>query len=655
VSTSINTESAALIRDLSDQNFAAKYDCSRLDATVLASRFRYIVQHMCTGLLEQAFSPILRDWYDFAGCVTGPRELDYAMPAVSNSLMLFLGTMAEATRNTVEEYGPDKLQRGDVLIGNDPYRVGTHPNDVCFIRPIFADSDTPVCFLTLRVHVMDVGGVVPAGFSGTKRNVFENGIVLSPRLLYRNDEPVLETWNLFFDNTRFADVLIADITGAFSSLRLGERLLEKTIRRYGVDAVHGTMRYACDASAETMFAAIAELPDGVYEGEDGIDADAVDSDEEYRVRVKVIVRGGRIELDFSGTSRQARTSVNSSWLDTKTAVSIALMYLFSSDVPFTSGALREVDIVLPDGTFISALPPDGPVFVFFDAEVVTVSAIFRALADALGPRAVGGDFGSLSLHNANGLTEDGTPWVSIAQLGGEHGPWAGTAVGDGDSYTVFYPANNMDPATEAIEADTPVVVLRKEYATDTAGPGLHRGGAAVAHDTLYLTDGEHFSMPMHFRTPSGFGVYGGDDGGIGGVWMWQRNGVDEAMRTAPSMEGSVYADSSPIAGTMDPQTLAPAKDGVYHWYAAEPLRHTRPAAIFRYITNGGGGWGDPLDRAPGDVLDDVRDEYVSIAGARADYGVVVSGDPHADPEGLALDLEATEALRREVRGARADG
>jgi N-methylhydantoinase B len=116
--------------------------------------------------------------------------------------------------------------------------------------------------------------------------------------------------------------------------------------------------------------------------------------------------------------------------------------------------------------------------------------VFRALATALGERAVGGDCGSLSIHNANGVHPDGTPWVTTAQCGGEHGPWGATRHGDADSYSVFYLANNLDPATEAIETDVPVVVLRKEYVTDSAGAGTHRGGAAVLKDTLWLSDAD---------------------------------------------------------------------------------------------------------------------------------------------------------------------
>jgi len=156
---------------------------------------------MCSGLLSQAFSIILRDWYDFAATISGSPAQNYPMAAVSNSLVLFLGTMTDAIRNVVEEYGPDQLKPGDVLMCNDPYRVGTHVNDICFIRPVFHQGQL-VGFVNLQAHMLDMGGVVPAGFSGTKRNVYENGLVINPMLLYSEDKPVRASYSLIFDNAR---------------------------------------------------------------------------------------------------------------------------------------------------------------------------------------------------------------------------------------------------------------------------------------------------------------------------------------------------------------------------------------------------------------------------------------------------------------------
>lgn len=645
----LESQGAAAIRELSEEEFLDRYQCDRFTATVLGSRYRYIVQHMCTGLLNNAFSVILRDWYDFAATIAGPRSMEYAMPAMSNSLVLFLGTMTDAVRTAVEEYGPDKLEQGDILIVNDPYRIGTHVNDTLFLRPVFHEGEA-VAYVNLQAHMLDMGGVVPGGFAGTKRNVYETGLVISPQLLYKGDQPVDSAWNLIFDNARYGALLQPDIKTICENLRLGERQLLETIERYGRASVLGAMRYACDVSAATMREAVsAALPDGVYEAEDQLDADGIDDSEDYTLRVKVTKRDHRIEVDLSGTSRQARTCINAGWLDTKTAVGVAFKFLFDPRSPFTSAAYRDIDIVLPEGTIAHALPPDGAIFLYWEASLTLLNAIFRALSEPLGEQAVGGDFGSLSIHNANGVLEDGTPWVSVSQCGGEHGPWGATKEGDADSYQVFYLANNLDPATESIEADIPAVILRKEYAPDTGGAGENRGGAGVLKDTMFVREAEHYSMPLHFKRPSGTGVNGGEYGAAGGTWVIEPEQFDLGVeRTLPANGSESTRDAIPVAGVLNPETKQPDPDGEYYYFARVPVWQTKPNTIFRYLTNGGGGFGRPLERDPQRVLTDVRDGYVTIQGAARDYGVVVLGDPDRDPEGLEIDGSATERLRSQA-------
>src|SRR3954468_5463175 len=187
-------ENVARLRELSDDEFRAAYSCDRFTATVIINRLRYVMEHMSTGLFREAFSPILRDWYDFACTLSGPPERNYPMAVVSNSLMVFLGTMADAVRNTVEEFGPENLSPGDVLICNDPYRAGSHVNDVLFVRPVFHDGEI-VSFVNIRAHQLDMGGIVPGGFSGTKANIYENGLVIAPTLLYHEDRVVRSTFS----------------------------------------------------------------------------------------------------------------------------------------------------------------------------------------------------------------------------------------------------------------------------------------------------------------------------------------------------------------------------------------------------------------------------------------------------------------------------
>lgn len=639
------TDTPVRIRDLSDDRFHEIYGCDRFTASVIVNRLKYAVGHMSTAFLREAFSPIIRDWYDFACTISGPPAQDYRMAVVSNSLTPFLGTMPDAGRNAIEEFGPENLSPGDVLICNDPYRGGTHVNDVLFTRPVFVDGEI-VSFVNMRAHQLDMGGTVPGGFSATKMNVFENGLVIPPTLMWSKDEPVRSTFSLIFDNTRWGAMLLPDFKSMHQQLRLGERLIRENIETYGLAAYLGTLAYACDTSAEQMRAAIASIPDGDYTGQASVDADGLDDTVDYTVHVTLRKRGPYLEADLSGTSAQARTCINCGVLDAKTALGVALTMLLDPEIPFTSGTWRTIDLVAPPGTFLTAMPPEGAPMMFWESSGALIAAIFNALNPILGVNGVGGDYGSTNTHNANGLRPDGTPWTSATQCGGEHGPWGATKEADGDSYTVLFNLNNLDPATETIEHDSPVVMLRKEHAIDTGGAGQHRGGAANLKDTLWLTDADHYLSPFRTKEPSGVGANGGQAGPTGAIWIFPpRNGSGGPaglIGTAPE----VYADSTPVAGVLDARTKAlDPVDGSYHYFAAEKTWKTKAGSVLRCLTNGGGGWGSPFDRDPEKVLRDVRDEYVSVQGAARDYGVVVVGDPHHDPEGLRIDEAATARLR----------
>ena len=130
----------------------------------------------------------------------------------------------------------------------------------------------------------------------------------------------------------------------------------------------------------------------------------------------------------------------------------------------------------------------------------------------------------------------------------------------------------------------------------------------------------------------------------GGVWIWQPDGETPA---SPTTGEDAYADSVPLAGLLNPETNAPDPSGEFLYPYRQSSWHTDPLTVLRYINRGGGGWGDPLTREPERVLIDVRDGYVTVAGAARDYGVVVVGDPDLDPEGLVVDEAATARLRTE--------
>ena len=554
----LTTPETRQLRDLSSKDFETQYGCDRLTATILSSRFQYVIEHICGRLLATAFSPVIRDFYDFSAALVGPPDLNYQTPAVAKSMALFFGSIRDAVANTVDEFGPANLCEGDVLISNDPYRSGTHVNDVCFIRPVFSDG-TLVNLLTIRAHMMDMGGIVPGGFTGTKKNVYETGLVIPPTLLYRDNRPVKSTLSLIFDNTRFGELLVLDFESIRQALSLGEGLLHETVRRHGASAVSSTIRYACDVSAETMSEALRLFPDGVYEGEDFIDCDAVDATVMYRVAVRVTKVGARAEVDLAGSSRQARTCINGAWPDVKSAVAIALKFLLDPMSPFTSAVTRPIDIVAPPGTVMTAMPPDGAVMLYWEALVPTVAAVCRALKFGIGREGVRRHRPCAHHAALHRRTTGRNAMVQRLQpergMGRDEGRRCRQrpkgARGQLHGHADRVPRTG-DSRPRYAEGDVP----------DSGGPGRYRGGAGSATDSFFLEPSESHVSSNHTRSAPGDGAFGGRSGSSDGVWVWEPQGDDTTPRYL-SLEDSSYAN--PIAvgrtpwatGSLRPRRPAP--------------------------------------------------------------------------------------------------
>jgi N-methylhydantoinase B len=644
--TTTEIPSTLRLRDLSTEQFTARYGCDQFTAAVLSNRYRYVVDNMVTNIQRIAFSPIVQIG-DLAATLCGPPELGYAMPAVSATLPYFVGSQPDGVRISFEEYGIENLAPGDIMIFNDPYRQGTHLNDTSFIRPMFHEGRL-IGALALRCHLLDMGGVTTGGFDTTKPSLFHDGLVFPPMLAFRDDKPVKPVLRLFFDNTRFPQVIVPDIMAIAATLRMGEARLRDSIDRYGIDAFLGSITYACDASAEAMREALVGVPDGSYVGTEILDTDSLPDSDPYLVKVTITKKGGRAEFDFSGSSLPARSALNSAWPDTKTAVTLALTCLIAPEARFTSASLRDVDLVVPPDCIINPHPPHSTNY-YFELQQTMMMAVYAALNPVLGPDAVPHD-SAMNGHTANGVL-DGQEWWS-GRSTGSHSPWGGSREGDGDTQQANIFLNMPVTGIEDDETTSPFVSLSLDLIPDSAGPGRFRGGVARYIDSWWNRPANHNSTHFHTRQPiAGGGVYGGRAGLLGGCWLWDADRVviDPSEGLPMSLDGEFYRSSTPLYGRFDPTTNELDPEGEYVWAG---VTSAGVGTVVRSVSNGAGGWGDPLDRDPRAVLIDVRDEYVTVDGARRDYGVVVMGDPQNDPEGLVLDLEATEQLRRSIRSKR---
>ncbi len=639
-----------MLRDLDSAAFLARYDCDRFTATVLRNRFRYITAHMANQVRTHAFSPVIRDASDLCTMISGPVELGFPMVSVSETMPLFYGSIPDAVKLVIDEYGIDQLVPGDVIIVNDYYRVGTHLNDVCLIRPVFMDGAI-VAAVTVRAHFLDMGGIVMGGFEATKRNIWEDGLRIPPMLICHASEPVKATLSLLYANTRLPQLCVPDLITEMKALEMAEANLIETIERYGHAAYTGAVRYACDASAEAMAEGLRTIPDGVYEGEGHIDGDGFTGSPEYAIRVKITKIGDRAEVDLHGTSGPSPSAVNGAWPDIKTGIAYALKSVLDPHTPVTSGTLRNVDIVVPPNIICNANPP-AACQLYFILVYAMIHAVYDALNLVLGARAIGIGY-ITGTPNAIGRRPDGIDGLIGGAGPSIIGAWGATRHGDADSSQQSVLGNLIGAGVELYERESPVLWVSSDYVPDSGGAGEHRGGAAILYDIMYRVPAEHrMQLLFHARRPAaGGGVMGGKPGPTTTAWLFDGDMTEGGTRLPEwpmTLHDPLYRNAIPYGGMVNPATHEIDPEGELVVFSS--AKSLQAGAVARVLNAGGGGWGSPWKRDPALVLRDVRDAYVSVEGARRDYGVVLTGNPDR-PELLAIDQAKTAACRKSNRVA----
>ena len=481
-----------------------------------------------------------------------------------------------------------------MLIVNDYYRVGTHLNDACLMRPIFRDGQI-VAVVTIRAHFLDMGGIALGGFEVTKKNTWEDGLRIPPMLVVSKGKPVTSVLKLLYDNTRLGFLCVPDIMTEIKALELGASLLEETIDRYGVAAYTGAVRYACDVSAEAMAEGLRSLPDGVYEGEDWLDGDGLPDSPEYSVKVRITKVGDRAEVDLRGSSGPTRTAINGAWPDVKTGLAFALKTLLDPTTPVSSGTLRNVDVIVPPSAIFNVGPP-VPCQMYFLVVYTMVHATYRALNPVLGERAVATGFITASA-SGHGRRPDGLDGSLVDSAGpAVIGAWGATRHGDADAAQQSPLGNLIDGGVEIHELSGPVIWAASDYVPDSGGAGTHRGGSAILHDMLWRVPAAHDMQLLHHarRPTAGGGVNGGHAGPTTAAWLFDGE-ISELGTTLPELpsvtHGEFYRQATPLGGVVDPDTHEADPGG--ELVVGQGKLPRRVGALVRVLAAGGGGWGDP--------------------------------------------------------------
>jgi N-methylhydantoinase B len=547
-----------------------------------------------TTVHRTAYSEQAREGQDFSVAVFDAHGRMVAQGPYSPGHM---GAMSAAVRNALAAHPVETLQPGDAILLNDPLLGSGHFPDFFITQPAFHDGRL-IGFAVNIVHHTDVGGSRP-GSQGVEGifDYFQEGLRIPPTKVwkaYAEQEGVI---GIIAANTRTPDKVLGDLRAQRSALRVGELRLIELAERHGHDTLAAAMDEIIARSEASVRAAIREIPDGVYTFEDFLD-DYGPGTDPLRVAVTVTVAGDGITIDYDGSSPQTPSGMNSYINYTRSYSYAAVKCLTDPLGPMNEGALRPVTVRAPEGSFLNPRPPagGGPRAIICYR---TFEAVLGALAPALPDRVA-----AAASHFAN-PTFGGWDRARRRRFVAYELVLSGTgarATRDGcEGMSWAFNASNIP--VEAQEAAQPIVVEHFGFIPDSAGAGKFRGGAGIRRDLRFLADEGKLTNLSERQRFAPYGVFGGRPGALARTVI--DPGPDEEIVHGKQSRAFAYG------------------------------------AVISFQQSGAGGYGDPLERDPARVLEDVMDDYVSVAAARADYGVVITGDGFD----LRVDEAATLALR----------
>lgn len=540
-----------------------------VEYAVLSQSLIAAAREMGVKLIRSAYSTILREARDGSAALLDAQGNTVAQAEL---IPMQLGSIGRVFQPCLEMFPADTLEDGDFLVINDPYSGGQHLQDVFFFHPIFFEGAV-IGFAASVAHHLDLGGGSP-GLNANARDLYAEGLIIPPMKVN-----TARDWHgggferLLRANVRVPQQTMGDFDAQIAANAIGTLRIQEMARRYGPEKVRAAMAGLQDYSERRMRAAIAGVPDGTYHGEAWLDDDGLGSGP-IPVRAAVTVAGDSIEVDFTGTAPQVGTNLNAPFASVVSGtVSCLKSTLTSPDIPFNDGSLRPITVRAPKGTLLN---PNHPAPV--RARMLSVSrawnAVMQAVSKAAPEQAIAQGYDTTTAFCLSWLGSQG--WsVYLEVYGGGYG--AGLS-NDGCDAVDNPLSNCANTPVEAMDQDFSFFrVLSYGLRPDSCGAGARRGGAGFSRSYEILADGPLVSHYSDRFTGQAAGLFGGAQGASGSCEVL-RNGETLHLRSKDSF-GLLRGD------------------------------------VVTINLGGGGGYGDPGERAPDLIQRDLEDGI--ITGARA--------------------------------------
>jgi N-methylhydantoinase B len=538
-----------------------------------------ITDQIDANITRTAFSPYVYEYKDFAvGLVNAEGEL---IAQCTGGMPVFVAdSVGMAVRDGLATYGANRLHYGDVVLCNHAAIQGQHLNNTVMYTPIYAGPERGILigFFAINVHWIDIGGITPRS-----SDIFMEGLQLRSIKLWSKGSPIDEIYRIIENNTRFPVELLGDIAAQHAGCVLGRDLSQALVDKYGIDTFQNAVKTMLDQSEAAARAQIRAIPDGVYRYETFFDNDG-ETDKPLPIRVKVIIAGDDMTVDYSEIADQVKGCINSGYYGGgRTTARVAFKYLIATNEPANEGTFRPLKLILPEGKILSA-DPTAPMGNYSQPFPTVIDAVIKALENAVPERVTGAHFGTFSGVRFRGKRLDTGALFDCHDSG--HGGWGACATHDGAGpfRTMAHGDTRIIPV-ELQESMYPYRIVEFSLREDSAGAGKFRGGLGFRKRYRILGPCNLQAMFDRVKCPP-WGVQGAKEAKPGQITVVKKSGAREIIYKSKGY----------------------------------PLE---PGDEIIVETGGGGGYGPPSER-PRELLErDVRRGYVSVEAAEREYGVKI--------------------------------
>jgi N-methylhydantoinase B len=568
---------------------------------VIQARLAGIVQEMQNSLFRTGYSTIIRESQD-ASCAI--LNTDGEVVAQHVVLPLHMGAFPACAAGLLKNYSAAEIHQGDAFITNHPYLGGSpHAPDMAVLSPIFYRGEW-VGFAANLAHKSDIGGPVPGSCWSQAREIYQEGLHVPPIKYVCAYQTSKDIEAVLGANSRTPELVVGDLRGQVGAARLGEKRFSEMMDRYGKETILESFEQLFAMTEAKVRAEIASWPDGAGEGERFVDSDGIDLDKPVRIHVRIEKKGQDLLFDFTGCADQTKGPANIRPTIVRAACCYLLTCMTDPALAINYGLAKVIEIKVREGSVVNPRFP-APVNTYNPTVHALVEALLEASSQLTPHKKVGDGCSSRSIIIGGRSNKTGKSYVQYEIFGGGSGGRSGK---DGVSGTNVNQSNARIAPIEIIESEFSTRLRRFELIPDSGGAGKFRGGLGFVREYELLDHDARFSLRSTKHTVAPKGIDGGSDGRTGHCTL--NPGTDKS-RVIPSR----YSD------------------------------HTlHPGDVVSLETPGGGGLGNPFERDPWRVLNDVRNGYVTQQKAREVYRVVI----RATDGDYVLDEAQTSKLRNQT-------